>query len=194
MSPDFQKTKLFSPFSQEDPFASGTGLGLSIVKQIVESLKGDINVKSTVQVGTQITVTLQLPVGQNEASKSTHNFLSNPETLKGTSVSILCECDSIGGQRGKKVKESMQNACQGFNMDILDIYDPNLSNKKVDFLLTDTPSLDRLLQESSASWVNETPLTMVCVCTDTAEKTTLEKRLGRQIEALGWTAEVLTQP
>ncbi|KAF3000842.1 hypothetical protein E8E13_007013 [Curvularia kusanoi] len=194
MSPDFQKTKLFSPFSQEDPFASGTGLGLSIVKQIVESLRGDINVKSTTQVGTQIQVTLQLPVGQNEISKHNHNLLNAPEALKGSTVSILCECDSIGGQRGMKVKESMQNACRGFNMDILDIYDPNLSNKKVDFLLTDTPSLDRLLQESSSSWVNETPLTMVCVCTDTAEKTALEKRLGRQIDALGWTAEVLTQP
>lgn len=194
MSPDFQKTKLFSPFSQEDPFASGTGLGLSIVKQIVESLRGDIAVKSTVKVGTQIQVTLQLPIGQSDTTKHNHNLLNAPEALKGASVSILCECDSIGGQRGKKVKESMQNACQGFNMDILDIYDPNLSNKKVDFLLTDTPSLDRLLQESSASWVNETPLTVVCVCTDTAEKTNLEKRLGRQIDALGWTAEVLTQP
>ncbi|KAJ4985938.1 hsp90-like protein [Stagonosporopsis vannaccii] len=194
MSSDFQKTKLFSPFSQEDPFASGTGLGLSIVKQIVESLRGDINVKSTPKVGTQIQVTLQLPVGQSDSAKLNHNLLTAPEALKGASVSILCECDSIGGQRGKKVKESMQNACQGFNMDILDIYDPKLSSKRVDFLLTDTPSLDRLLQESSSSWVNETPLTVVCVCTDTAEKTALEKRLGRQIDALGWTAEVLTQP
>lgn len=194
MSADFQKTKLFSPFSQEDPFASGTGLGLSIVKQIVESLKGDINVKSTVSVGTQISVTLQLPVGSSEATKVSRSTLDAPESLKGASVSILCECDSIGGQRGMKVKESMHNACQGFNMNILDIYDPNLSNKKVEFLLTDAPSLDRLLQESSSSWVNETPLTVVCVCTDTAEKTNLEKRLGRQIEALGWTAEVLTQP
>ena len=194
MSPDFQKTKLFSPFSQEDPFASGTGLGLSIVKQIVESLRGEVSVKSTVKVGTQIQVTLQLPVGQIETTKHTQNLLQAQEALKGSSVSILCECDSIGGQRGKKVKESMQNACQGFNMDILDIYDPNLSNKKVDFLLTDTPSLNRLLQESSSSWVNERPLTVVCVCIDTAEKTALEKRLGRQIDALGWTAEVLTQP
>lgn len=194
MSPDFQKTKLFSPFSQEDPFASGTGLGLSIVKQIVESLKGEIHVRSTVQVGTQIQVTLQLPVGQSETTKHHHNLLHAPEALKGTDVSILCECDSIGGERGMKVKESMQNACRGFNMDILDIYDPNLSNKHVDFLLTDATSLDRLLQESSSNWVNDTPLTVVCVCTDTAEKTALEKRLGRQIEALGWTAEVLTQP
>lgn len=194
MSSDFQKTKLFSPFSQEDPFASGTGLGLSIVKQIVESLRGDITVKSTAAVGTKIQVTLQLPVGQSDTTKHSHNLLNAPEALKGASVSILCECDSIGGPRGMKVKESMQNACRGFNMDILDIYDPNLSNKKVDFLLTDTPSLDQLLQESSPTWVNETPLTVVCVCTDTAEKTALERRLGKQIDALGWTAEVLTQP
>lgn len=194
MSPDFQKTKLFSPFSQEDPFASGTGLGLSIVKQIVESLKGEIHVKSTVKVGTQIQVTLQLPVGQSETTKHNHNLIHAPEALKGAAVSVLCECDSIGGQRGMKVKESMQNACKGFNMDLLDIYDQNLSNKQVDFLLTDSPSLDRLLQESSSSWVNEAPLTVVCVCTDTAEKTALEKRLGKQIDALNWTAEVVTQP
>ena len=194
MSNDFQKTKLFSPFSQEDPFASGTGLGLSIVKQIVESLRGEIHVKSTVQVGTQIQVTLQLPVGQSATTKHDQSLLNAPKALKGATVSILCECDSIGGQRGLKVKESMQNACQGLNMDILDIYDPNLSSKEVEFLLIDTRSLDRLLQESSSSWVNETPLTVVCVCTDTAEKTALEKRLGRQIDALGWTVEVLTQP
>lgn len=194
MSPDFQRTKLFSPFSQEDPFASGTGLGLSIVKQIVESLKGEIHVKSAVNVGTQIQVTLQLPVGQNETTHHNHDLIRVPKALKGSSVSILCECDSIGSQRGTKVKESMQNACRGFNMTILDIYDPDLSNKNVDFLLTDTASLDRLLQESSSSWVNEIPLTVVCVCTDTAEKTALEKRLGRQIDALGWTVEVLTQP
>jgi signal transduction histidine kinase len=42
MSAEYQQTKLFAPFSQEDPFSSGTGLGLSIVKQIVESLKGEI--------------------------------------------------------------------------------------------------------------------------------------------------------
>ena len=194
MSTDFQKTKLFSPFSQEDPFASGTGLGLSIVKQIVESLKGEIHVKSTVKVGTQIQVTLHLPVGQSEITKRNHNLLNAPEALKGATVGILCECDAIGGQRGMKVKESMHNACQGFDMEILDIYDPNLCSKKVDFLLTDSTSLDKLLQESNSSWVNETPLTVVCVCTDTAEKTALEKRLGRQIDALGWTVEVLTQP
>jgi signal transduction histidine kinase len=31
MSSDYLERRLFTPFSQEDPFASGVGLGLSIV-------------------------------------------------------------------------------------------------------------------------------------------------------------------
>jgi signal transduction histidine kinase len=194
MSLEYQKSKLFSPFSQEDPFASGTGLGLSIVKQIVESLKGDIEVKSTLQVGTQIEVTLRLPLGQNETTKYTHDLLRAPEALKGTSVGIICECDSVGGERGMKIKESMQKSCQGFDMKIVDVTKSIPSTEQIDFLLTDCPSLDQLLQEPSVTWVKDFPLTVVCVCTDTAEKTALEKRLGRQIDALGWVVEVVTQP
>jgi signal transduction histidine kinase len=194
MSPEYQKSKLFSPFSQEDPFASGTGLGLSIVKQIVESLKGDIQVKSTLQVGTQIEVTLRLPLGQNETTKYTHDLLRAPGALKGSSVGIICECDSVGGERGMKIKESMQKSCQGFDMKVVDVTRSIPSNEEIDYLLTDCPSLDQLLQEPSATWVKESPLMVVCVCTDTAEKTALEKRLGRQIDALGWVAEVVTQP
>jgi hypothetical protein len=57
---EFLKTKLFTPFSQEDTLASGTGLGMSIVQQIVQLLGGDINVKSQVDVGTAVTVTFVL--------------------------------------------------------------------------------------------------------------------------------------
>ena len=32
MSMEYQRTRLFAPFSQEDPFAAGTGLGLSYVR------------------------------------------------------------------------------------------------------------------------------------------------------------------
>jgi Histidine kinase-, DNA gyrase B-, and HSP90-like ATPase len=57
---EFLKTKLFTPFSQEDTLASGTGLGMSIVQQIVQLLGGSIDVKSQVNVGTSVTVTLVL--------------------------------------------------------------------------------------------------------------------------------------
>jgi hypothetical protein len=58
ISAEFLKTRLFSPFSQEDTLQAGTGLGMSIVKQVVERLGGQINVTSQVNVGTQVHVTL----------------------------------------------------------------------------------------------------------------------------------------
>lgn len=58
ISAGFLKTRLFSPFSQEDTLQAGTGLGMSIVKQVVERLGGQINVTSQVNVGTQVHVSL----------------------------------------------------------------------------------------------------------------------------------------
>ncbi|CAO2648430.1 Nn.00g076970.m01.CDS01 [Neocucurbitaria sp. VM-36] len=193
MSTEYQRTKLFSPFSQEDPFSSGTGLGLSIVKQIVESLKGEIDVRSTVHVGTAITVSMHVPRGQG-VNVQDHDLLRAPKTLNGTTVSIICEIDTRGSERGVKTKESMLNACQGFEMEITKASEADASIADVDFLLTDSPSLDQLIQKPSANRVNKTPLSVVCICTDTAERTSIENRLGRQIEALGWIAEVVTQP
>lgn len=63
ISREFLKTRLFTPFSQENPLVSGTGLGMSIVKQIVEMLGGEIDVKSRLGRGTEVTVSLVLKRG-----------------------------------------------------------------------------------------------------------------------------------
>ncbi|KAA8893841.1 hypothetical protein FN846DRAFT_895618 [Sphaerosporella brunnea] len=60
ISREFLKTKLFTPFSQENPLAAGAGLGMSIVRQIVEVLRGKIDVKSQVGKGTKVTVSVPL--------------------------------------------------------------------------------------------------------------------------------------
>lgn len=67
MSEDFQKNQLFRAFSQEDPFTEGTGLGLSIVRQIVESMKGKIKVKSQQGLGTEITISMVLSRARSDA-------------------------------------------------------------------------------------------------------------------------------
>lgn len=193
MSSEYQRTKLFSPFSQEDPFSSGTGLGLSIVKQIVESLRGEIEVRSTIRVGTAISVSMRLPTAQIKDAKD-NDLLHAPDLLKGKTVSIITEPDTRGGVRGVKTKESMHNACRGFGMKIASTADAEASMVDVEFLLTDSPSLDHLIHKPSANRVNKSPLSVVCICTDTAERTAIENRLGRQIQALGWVAEVITQP
>ncbi|KAK5128181.1 hypothetical protein LTR08_004085 [Meristemomyces frigidus] len=60
ISPEFLRTKLFTPFAQENAKAAGSGLGLSIVKALVEMLHGEIDVKSVLNLGTIFIVTLPM--------------------------------------------------------------------------------------------------------------------------------------
>ncbi|KAF2826428.1 hypothetical protein CC86DRAFT_323733 [Ophiobolus disseminans] len=191
MSAEFQRTKLFSPFSQEDPFSSGTGLGLSIVKQIIESLNGQIEVNSTLNVGTNIKVSMRLSSAQSSNTEQDLAIRALKE-LNGLSASIRTEADTRGGNRGLKVKESMKNTCQSLNMNLSLGTDKSVFD--VDTMLTDSESLQQLLREPNASRVNKTPLSVVCVCTDTAEKTEVDGPLASKINALGWIVETITQP
>lgn len=52
ISSEFLRSKLFTPFAQENSLSSGTGLGLSIVRSIVALLEGEISIKSELGRGT----------------------------------------------------------------------------------------------------------------------------------------------
>lgn len=60
ISPEHLRTKIFTPFAQENAKSAGTGLGLSIVRNIVNMLQGEIDIKSIVNVGTMVIVTLPM--------------------------------------------------------------------------------------------------------------------------------------
>lgn len=62
MSPDFLANHLYSPFTQENHLSSGVGLGLNIVRQILESVSGTIDLTSDLGSGTEVAVTLSLPI------------------------------------------------------------------------------------------------------------------------------------
>ncbi|GAK66680.1 uncharacterized protein PAN0_014d4903 [Moesziomyces antarcticus] len=64
----FLEEQLFHPFTQENPHGTGTGLGLSIVNSIVQSpsMNGKIDVWSTEGEGTEIRVTCELELCNDE--------------------------------------------------------------------------------------------------------------------------------
>jgi hypothetical protein len=91
MSPEFLANHLYSPFTQENSFSSGVGLGLNIVRQIVESISGNIDLTSDRNVGTEVTVTYFLPSPEDTATPSSdREMLTNvANRMMGRSVCIL---------------------------------------------------------------------------------------------------------
>ncbi|MCJ1396376.1 hypothetical protein MMC18_009266 [Xylographa bjoerkii] len=60
ISSEYLRTRLYTPFAQEDGLAPGTGLGLSITRSIVTMLGGEIEIRSQKGVGTEVEITLPL--------------------------------------------------------------------------------------------------------------------------------------
>ncbi|KAJ6044062.1 uncharacterized protein N7446_002259 [Penicillium canescens] len=97
ISDEYLRTRLYTPFAQEDTLSVGTGLGLSIVRGIVRTLHGNIRIKSRVGEGTTVKVTIPLerPVGEKKnLSSMPHVKDSQQETL--TAPFQLCQLDLTG--------------------------------------------------------------------------------------------------
>lgn len=81
ISPRFLNSRLFMPFAQENALAPGTGLGLSICKSIITMLGGNIDIRSRVNSGTTVKVSLPLiRPGPNNGSGSTEDTPHSRET------------------------------------------------------------------------------------------------------------------
>lgn len=99
--------KIFTPFFQEGKLqaAGGTGLGLAIVKGLTESLDGTIAIKSEVDRGTEVSVTI--PYIKNEDSKHVKSFTGSPESynIKGKKI-LLVEDEPVNRKLMEKFIES----------------------------------------------------------------------------------------
>jgi CheY-like chemotaxis protein len=81
------KTSLFTPFIQGQKQSaikgSGTGLGLSIVKQLVDKMDGEIDIRSEINVGTAFDVVI--PVTLTDAKQG---LLDHDDALSSSLLSI----------------------------------------------------------------------------------------------------------
>ncbi|MCK5876374.1 MAG: response regulator [Candidatus Marithrix sp.] len=77
---------VFNPFEQADGSIArefgGTGLGLSITKQLIELHGGEINIESTIDVGTTVSFTLPLSDSEQVDSKNLTNLLNTVQQTK----------------------------------------------------------------------------------------------------------------
>lgn len=101
MSPEFMK-KLFTPFEREEKSTTnkiqGTGLGMAITKNLVELMKGDIQVESTPGEGTCFT--LRIPFDAAESSLETYQ-----RALCGKRVLVLTSDAQQGAQLRKMLEK-----------------------------------------------------------------------------------------
>ncbi|CAI6337084.1 unnamed protein product [Periconia digitata] len=93
MSQQFLANQAFQPFKQENSHAPGIGLGLSIVRQIIDSLGGNISVTSAPGKGTEVGLRFVLP--RSETSPSLQHqptqFMNILAQLQGRRICILTE-------------------------------------------------------------------------------------------------------
>ena len=108
ISPEYLKTRLFTPFAQENALAPGTGLGLSIVKSITTMLGGAIEVRSQLNKGTEVKVTI--PLAPSEGSLETPSH-----TPSSAHSSATPHEDSITILRAQAFAESV--VTYGFDVD-----------------------------------------------------------------------------
>ncbi|MGO4921446.1 ATP-binding protein [Maribacter spongiicola] len=88
---------IFNRYTQAEVDTSskygGTGLGLTITKEIIEKLKGDIEIESIIDSGT--TVTFRLPytngknIGASKISKKPFKNLKDQHLLAGTEIMVF---------------------------------------------------------------------------------------------------------
>ncbi|CAG5139858.1 uncharacterized protein ALTATR162_LOCUS581 [Alternaria atra] len=168
MSEDYINNRLFHSFAQENPLSQGTGLGLSIVKQIVESLGGEVEVRSEKERGTKFTVTCPL-----KESRMSPNFCATgPEGEKDLQLQQI-----IKRTKGLKVRFDGFNEEEEFHVrDLKNKTASKLSLKALTSLCDEWFGIERCEEGDNAAEPNLIIATETCA---KALRTTYSQNPGR---------------
>ena len=121
MSPEFLNN-IFGLFERERSMVEngvhGSGLGMAVVKALVDTMKGDIKIKSKVAVGTTVEVTIVLKNAKKEdaekAGDTTENINHAKALAKGKTV-LLVDDNEVALNMAKDMLEDF-----GFEVETAD--------------------------------------------------------------------------
>ena len=200
MSEEFLREKLYRPFAQEDPFSVGTGLGLSIVRQIVDSLHGRISVQSEQGKGTEIIVTLNLPIaGAHKGAVSEDVTEPVKRRTTGLTACLLSpKADvSIVIDKHPMMERSLSDMLSNwFGMKVIKA--DHMEGTAADiFIYAEPPRIDALLSQhrrdgTTPERVRNTPL--IVICTNAFEAAGLKAAGIERMRDLGGSVEIVSQP
>jgi hypothetical protein len=197
MSDEYQKNQLFRAFSQEDPFQEGTGLGLSIVRQIVESLKGKIKIKSQQGSGTEVTISFVLPRAKSDGASAAIPA-SVISATKGTRIALI-EPSKYSSEHTREANRRLQSAIresseEWFGAQVMSTQTFEDGFSEVAIFL-EAPSLEYLVgnlgTQRTSDQHNLTP--MIIVCQNAYDAVALRKDIEASMSAIR-KIRVLSQP
>jgi len=201
MSEEFQRDRLFLPFSQEDTFQPGTGLGLSIVKQIVDSLGGSVEVRSQQQVGTEVEVSLNFAPAT--ATTLEDELLGIADQTKALTMALLELPDPSGRQHPPthpkaRLDETVAEICGSwFGMRVTRVSAKDDAPDGDVFLYSEPPSVEHLL-ERYRNDVHKSPrnreIPLIIVCANAEEAVAISYNQSKALSDLGKVVEVIPQP
>jgi signal transduction histidine kinase/DNA-binding response OmpR family regulator len=117
--PPEREHRLFEVFSQVDASTTrvygGTGLGLAICKRLAEAMHGEIDVESTVGVGSTFTVTLPLTAAGADLVPSRTGAI-DPARLMGRQVLVV--------EENETARKMLRQYCDSWGMTVVDATSP----------------------------------------------------------------------
>ncbi|KAK0649989.1 hypothetical protein B0T16DRAFT_324305 [Cercophora newfieldiana] len=181
ISGDFLKYRLFTPFSQEDHYAPGIGLGLSIVHQLARSLGGNVDVKSSVGIGTVVEVCLPVNYasGKGIAIEPTSSSIAPNQQLYRRKLCLITDetyrvmTKTAGNEMGRKksrrsilVERAIQvNACDSLGMTLI-VASAGAPLPKADVYILDSDCFRQSVQDKANKCEIEipcvSPLLLLC--------------------------------
>ncbi|HEY0680913.1 MAG TPA: response regulator [Steroidobacter sp.] len=140
--PAERRHRLFEVFSQVDASTTrvygGTGLGLAICKRLTEAMHGEIEVESTVGVGSTFIVTLPIEAAAPELAPSRSGTM-DPARLTGRHILIV--------EENETARRVLRQYCDSWGMTVVDTSSAKealeliRSGEQVDVALIDCSSL-----------------------------------------------------